>query len=112
MANAEAMEQSPWTGMNVAPMQPKSTPSDLSGALLGGVSGAMFGSQFGGGAESAPMQAGESGSAWAELQNRLNENKQMPVENMAGDPISTQMELQNRLGKRNFFSSNTPKTYG
>lgn len=56
MANATAIEMSPWTGMNPGMMQGSaSNPlgAALGGAVQGGTMGAMFGQQFGGGKEGA-----------------------------------------------------------
>ena len=109
MANAAAMEQSPWTNVAVNPMRASAGTSDIMGGIEGAMSGAFQGSELakGGIGGAAPMQAGNPGSAWLDLQNRLNEDK--ATQTMGGDPISTQLEQQNRLQKNNLFSNYKPR---
>ena len=101
-ANAEAMKYSPWTGMKPE-MMGMSGPSEMGGAMQGGLSGAMMMDQFNKpdaakapapGAETAAMNS--TMSPWGSMQKKPPNfyGQQNPNEFM--------------LGAQNY----NPKTYG
>lgn len=83
MANATAMEMSPWTGMKPGMVGASGGPGQLGGALAGGLQGGLTGAMFEGqfkGAPEAPVAtpAVQQNSPWPQMASYQNPNFYQP----------------------------------
>lgn len=116
LANAEALRYSPWTHMNPGMMK-ADTNSPLMAAAQGGLTGAMMGSQFGGGAatpEAKPDAIMAAGASDVNQNPGLgNPSEMVPAKNYA-NPLPGQNSWAGMMPVRvasqqpNFYSTGSP----